>query len=76
MRANSVVSPAAPAAVAQTFLHSDVPALRTVAIRVEADMVILQGRLPSYYLKQLAQEKVLPHLDGRGLENRIVVVQH
>ena len=75
MRANSVVSPTAPAVV-HTLKQCDVPALRTVAVSVEADIVILQGRLPSYYLKQLAQEKILPHLDGRGLENRIVVVQH
>jgi len=75
MRANSVVNPTAPAVV-NTFFRCDVPALRSVAVSVEADTVILQGRLPSYYLKQLAQEKILPHLDGRGLENRIVVVQH
>jgi hypothetical protein len=76
MRANSVVSPTAPPAVVHTFLQCDVPALRTVSVSVEEDIVVLRGRLPSYYLKQLAQERILPHLNGRGLENRIIVVQH
>jgi hypothetical protein len=75
MRANSVVNPTAPPVV-NVFFRSDVPALRSVAVRVEDDLVILQGRLPSYYLKQLAQEMILPHLDGRNLENQIIVVQH
>lgn len=76
MRPNSVVQPTAPPTVVQLLKHCDVPALRSVAVSVEEETVILQGRLPSYYLKQLAQERVLPYLDGRALENRIVVVQH
>lgn len=55
---------------------SGVPALRLVTIVEEEDMVILTGRLPSYYLKQLAQEAVIPHLGQRLLANRITVKQH
>jgi hypothetical protein len=56
--------------------QSSVPALRMVTIQVQEDMVILSGRVPSYYLKQLAQEAVIPHLGQRVLENRITVPQH
>ena len=55
---------------------SGVPALRLVTVLEQEDMVILSGRLPSYYLKQLAQEAVIPHLGQRLLENRITVIQH
>ena len=55
---------------------SGVPALRLVTVLEQEDMVILSGRLPSYYLKQLAQEALIPHLGQRVLENRITVIQH
>jgi len=32
--------------------------------------------VPSYYLKQMAQEAVIPLLDGRELHNRVTVVRH
>lgn len=56
--------------------QSSVPALRMVTIQVQEDMIILSGRVPTYYLKQLAQEAVIPHLGQRVLENRITVLQH
>lgn len=52
-----------------------VPALRRIAVEETATSVILSGRVPSYYLKQLAQEAVLPLLAGRPLTNRIEVVR-
>lgn len=55
---------------------SGVPALKLVAVLQMENRVILSGRLPSYYLKQLAQEAVIPHLGQRVLENRITVIQH
>ncbi|MFO0814404.1 MAG: BON domain-containing protein [Gemmatales bacterium] len=56
--------------------QAGVPALRLITVTEREDLVILTGRLPSYYLKQLAQEAALPHLGQRCLENRILVVQH
>lgn len=56
--------------------QSGVPALRLVTVVEQEDVVILMGRLPSYYLKQLAQEAVIPHLGQRVLDNRITVIQH
>ncbi len=60
----------------QVLVLSGVPALRLVTVLEQEDMVILSGRLPSYYLKQLAQEALIPHLGQRVLENRITVKQH
>ena len=60
----------------QVLVLSGVPALRLVTVLEQEDMVILSGRLPSYYLKQLAQEALIPHLGHRVLENRITVKQH
>jgi hypothetical protein len=62
--------------IGQVLSHAGVPALRLVKVVEQEDMVILTGRLPSFYLKQLAQETVIPHLGERQLENRITVVQH
>jgi hypothetical protein len=35
--------------------------------------VVITGQVPSYYLKQLAQESVRPTLGRRRLRNRVVV---
>jgi hypothetical protein len=37
--------------------------------------VVLSGSVSSYYLKQLAQETVMPILGSRELENRVLVVR-
>lgn len=52
-----------------------IPVLRRVMVEESPDAVILTGTLPSYYLKQLAQEAILPRLGGRLLLNRIDVVR-
>jgi len=47
--------------------------VRNLAIEVQAEQVVLRGRAPTYYLKQLAQHgvwDVLPHV---RLKNAIVV---
>ncbi len=49
------------------------PLLGTVSCRMKRGVLVLRGRLPSYYHKQLAQEAVM-RLDGvRQLINRIEV---
>ncbi len=46
-----------------------------IQIEVHGDTLILNGRLPSWYLKQLLQE-TLRHVDGVGsVMNRVVVVK-
>jgi hypothetical protein len=51
------------------------PALRRVQIEESAAEVVLTGTVGSFYQKQLAQEAVLPLLQGRKLHNRVAVVR-
>ncbi|HEY7308451.1 MAG TPA: BON domain-containing protein [Gemmataceae bacterium] len=53
---------------------SPIPALRKLSLEERETTVTIQGKVSSYYLKQLAQEAILPLLDGRQLLNRVLVV--
>jgi osmotically-inducible protein OsmY len=49
-------------------------ALKHVSCDYQGGVLILRGCLPTYYLKQVAQEAVA-HLEGvKGVENQIQVV--
>jgi osmotically-inducible protein OsmY len=51
------------------------PALRAVEVSVCGGVVILQGRVPSYYLKQLAQATAMEIAGVRELRNDVEVVR-
>jgi hypothetical protein len=53
--------------------QSPQPLLRRLDVYESEEEVILAGTLPSYFLKQVAQESIRPVLAGRRLLNRIVV---
>jgi hypothetical protein len=55
--------------------HSPIPALRKLVIEETEDEVVINGSVSSYYLKQLAQESLMPCLAGRLLHNRVSVVR-
>jgi hypothetical protein len=55
--------------------RSPQPALRKLALHETETMVVINGSVTSYYLKQLAQETVLPMLGGRRLHNKVTVVR-
>jgi hypothetical protein len=55
--------------------QSPIPALRRLLVEETDNAVVLQGAVSSYYLKQLAQETVMPVLSGRELHNRVAVVR-
>ena len=55
--------------------QSTIPALRKLVLEETDDSVVIYGHLSSYYLKQMAQEAVMPALGGRELRNRVVVVR-
>jgi hypothetical protein len=55
--------------------QSPIPALRHLSVAETDNAVTLDGRVPSYYYKQLAQETVMPVLAGRRLLNRVEVVR-
>jgi hypothetical protein len=51
------------------------PALKKLSCDCRGGVLVLRGCLPSYYLKQIAQEVVAHHLPGAGrLDNQIQVV--
>lgn len=57
----------------QALRQSPIPALRRLDVE-ETDLeVVLVGKVPTFYLKQLAQETVLPLIGQRGLVNRVLV---
>ena len=66
---------ASPQAVAERGLRSSrYSALQHVSCDCRGGVLVLRGCLPSYYLKQVAQE-VVAHLEGvQGVENQIQVV--
>jgi hypothetical protein len=59
----------------QALRRSPIPALRGLRVEEAPDGVTLTGRLSSYYLKQLAQETVMPVLGRHELHNEVVVAR-
>ena len=55
--------------------QSPIPALRKLCVEESEDAVVILGCVSSYYLKQLAQETVMPVIDGRQLVNRVNVAR-
>ena len=61
---------------ASVLRESPIPALRKLSIEETEAIVLINGKVPSYYLKQMAQETIMPLLDGRALVNRVLVIGH
>jgi hypothetical protein len=59
----------------QALRHSPIPALRRLDLEETDSAVVITGRVTSYYLKQLAQETILPVLAGRELRNHVNVIR-
>jgi len=68
---------ASPQAVAERGLRSSrYSALKHVSCDYQGGVLVLRGCLPTYYLKQIAQEVVTHQFDKvERLENRIQVVR-
>jgi hypothetical protein len=56
--------------------RNSIPVLRGLSVEETDELLVLSGHVPSYYHKQLAQETVVPFLNGRELVNRVVVLRH
>jgi hypothetical protein len=54
---------------------SPIPALRKLSVEETEDALIIRGTVSSYYLKQLAQETLMPFRAGRELRNGVSVVR-
>lgn len=70
MNASPVLSPPEPAEV---MTSSPLPQLRRLVVTVSDGEVVITGKVPSYYLKQLAQETLRPAIGRRRLLNRVEV---
>ena len=61
--------------VDRVLQRADYSALRGVAFAVTDGCVVLEGTLPSYFLKQIAQSMVAEVAKSHPIENRIEVRQ-
>ena len=59
--------------VMEALDQSPQPLLRRLEVRETDEEVVISGNVPSYYLKQLAQETVRPLIGHRRLRNRVTV---
>jgi hypothetical protein len=64
------------AVVAETLDHSGYSALSLVGCEVRGDAIILQGSVPTYYLKQLAQAFAQRVAGAKRVDNRLAVRRH
>lgn len=60
--------------VAVALRGSNFPPLRKLKVDETDQEIVLSGKVSSYYHKQLAQEAVMPFLEGRILVNQVQVV--
>ena len=68
------VSSAQPEA-AEVLRQNSFTALRNLQVEEGDDEIVVSGSVSSYYLKQLAQEALMPLAAGRRLCNRVLVVR-
>lgn len=59
----------------QALRQSTHPALRNLLVQETDGAIVISGRVSSYYLKQLAQETVMPVRGDCKLVNRVTVVK-
>jgi hypothetical protein len=65
-----------PSRAAEALRHSPIPALRRLNVEEGPAGIVISGCVPSYYLKQLAQETIMPMVDHQALLNRVLVVHN
>jgi hypothetical protein len=58
---------------AHALSKSSHPALRHLSVEDNEGNLIISGKVSSYYLKQLAQETIMPCREGLRLVNRVDV---
>jgi hypothetical protein len=54
---------------------SPIPAIRHLNVEESPNEITIRGEVRSYYLKQLAQETLMPVLNHRELHNYVLVVR-
>jgi len=59
--------------VVQALRQSSHPALRRLSVEETETCLVITGRVSSYYLKQMAQEAIMPVRGARDVVNRVMV---
>jgi hypothetical protein len=59
----------------QALKQSSHPALRYLRVEETERTIVISGRVSSYYLKQLAQEVIMPVRGELSLVNQVTVVK-
>jgi hypothetical protein len=59
----------------QALKQSSHPALRHLRVQETEETIIISGRVSSYYLKQLAQETIMPMRGALMLVNQVLVAR-
>jgi len=63
------------ASATEALQRSSLTALRRLSVQECEEKVLLRGQVPTFYMKQLAQELIRPILAGRLLINEVTVQQ-
>ena len=66
-------SPVLSAEPGEVLTTSPLPQLRRLVVTVSEGEVVITGRVPSFYFKQLAQETLRPSIGRRRILNRVEV---
>jgi hypothetical protein len=77
MEGDRIMSPTASvvSGAAEALKRSAHPALRQLRVEETDSAIVISGRVSSYYLKQLAQEAIMPVRGLRELLNQVTVVR-
>lgn len=59
---------------AQALQSSSHPSLRTLRLEEGAEALVVSGKVTSWYLKQLAQETIMPYRGTLKLVNNVAVI--
>ena len=59
--------------ITQALLATGYPPLRTIEVSAFSQVVVLQGRVPNYYMKQIAQAVALNAAGEREVRNEVTV---
>jgi hypothetical protein len=71
----TTASPPLPSRADLALRQSPIPALRNLQVEETEQEVVVSGSVASYYLKQLAQETLMPVLGPRLLRNEVAVIR-
>jgi hypothetical protein len=75
MASTALLSPPVLTQAAHALKRSLHPALRHLRVEENDQCLVISGRVTSYYLKQLAQETLMPVRGALQLVNRVNVVR-